>query len=77
MASHDKFLNGRESRVFSREEKEVGVCVGGAQSTKTAAFVDWVFIFFSLLGSAIFFRVGESPLQVPQLYLVEVAVYSL
>ena len=40
MVSHDKFLNGRESRVFSREEKEVGVCVGGAQSTKTAAFVD-------------------------------------
>ena len=76
MVSHDKFLNGRESRVFSREEKEVSVC-GGAQSTKIAAFVDWVFIFFSLLGSAIFFRVGESPLQVPQLYLVEVAVYSL
>ena len=36
MASHDKFLNGRESRVFSREEKEVGVWGGGGpQSTKT------------------------------------------
>ena len=36
MASHDKFSNGRESRVFSREEKEVGVWGGGGpQSTKT------------------------------------------
>ena len=40
MASHDKFSNGRESRVLSREEKDVGVGSGGGlQSTKTAAFI--------------------------------------
>lgn len=41
MASHDKFSNGRESRVLSREEKEVGVGSGGWATVNkdSAAFI--------------------------------------
>lgn len=75
MASHDKFSNGRESRVLSREEKKMRVGAGWVTVNKACCF-HWLSLYLFFPHWALLPLSVREPPSGPRLYLAEVAVYS-